>query len=391
MRKAVVVLAALASALALAGGAAHASPRLQVGVVEHAMAYYEDPARFYPLLGRLHPQLLRVNLNWGGALGVARRRPLDGADPLDRAYDWSLYDRIVLDARAVGVDVVFSVFGTPPWANGGRPPNRAPTNAERLEEFAYAAATRYSGLFRRRDGVVLPPVEQWIAWNEPNLRLGLVPQWLRVDGRWTIRSAVDYARICDAIADGVHETMLAGERVACGVTAPRGNNNPRGLKPSVSPLAFMRAMAAAGASGFDAYAHQPYYGSPGETPTTEPRGRYAVTFARLDTLVAEVTKLWGPIPIWLTEYGYQTNPPDREFGVSYARQARYLRQAFAIAYANPRVDMIMNFLLRDEPRVEKGWQSGLVTAAGKLKPAFAAFRDWVADLRCAEGEAHCSP
>src|SRR5580765_877077 len=203
MRK-LVLAAAVLAVLAGTPAPAGASPRLQLGVVEHAMAYYEDPSRFYPLLAQLHPQLLRVNLNWGGPLGVARRRPRDGTDPADRAYDWLLYDRIVLNAHAVGVDVVFSVFGTPAWANGGRPTNRAPRDAARLEEFAYAAATRYSGTYRRRDGVVLPAVREWIAWNEPNLRLGLVPQWVRVDGRWTIRSAVDYARICNAITDGVH-------------------------------------------------------------------------------------------------------------------------------------------------------------------------------------------
>src|SRR4051812_19876557 len=286
MQKLVTVAAALAAVLAFLAGGAKASPGLQVGVVEHAMAYYEDPARFYPLLARLHPQLLRVNLNWGGALGVARRRPRDGTDPLDRAYDWSLYDRIVLNAHAVGVGVVFSVFGTPAWANGGHPTNHAPTSAARLEEVAYAAATRYSGAFRRRDDVLLPPVTQWIAWNEPNLRLGLIPQWVRVGGRWTIRSAVDYARICNAIADGVHETLISAERVACGVTAPRGNNNPRGLKPSVSPVAFMRAMAAAGASRLHAYAPQPYYGSPPAAPTTQPPGQDADPLARPPTPIA---------------------------------------------------------------------------------------------------------
>jgi hypothetical protein len=39
---------------------------------------------------------------------------------------------------------------------------------------------------------------------------------------------------------------------------------------------------------------------------------------------------------------------------------------------NPRVDMMLWFLLRDEPTLN-GWQSGLLTAAGKKKPAFAAF------------------
>ena len=223
-----------------------------------------------------------------------------------------------------------------------------------------------------------------------NLRLGLIPQWVRVDGHWTIRSAVDYARICNAIVDGVHAVGVLDNEVACGVTAPRGNNNPRGLKPSVSPLAFMRAMAAAGARGFDAYAHHPYYGAPRETPTTPPPGPYAITLVRIDRLIDQVTQLWGPIPIWLTEYGYQTNPPDRTFGVSYEQQAEYLEQAFTIAYENPRIDMILNFLLQDEPRVEKGWQSGLVAANGRKKPAFFAFQDWVDALRCDE-DPTCRP
>ena len=51
--------------------------------------------------------------------------------------------------------------------------------------------------------------------------------------------------------------------------------------------------------------------------------------------------------------------------------------------------MLLNFLLRDEPRIE-GWQSGLITAGGRFKPAFYAFRDWVRNLRCDEDET-CRP
>ena len=62
--------------------------------------------------------------------------------------------------------------------------------------------------------------------------------------------------------------MVTASKVACGVTAARGNNNPRGDRPSVSPLAFLRALKAAGARGFDAYAHHPYYGAPSESPSS---------------------------------------------------------------------------------------------------------------------------
>jgi hypothetical protein len=36
--------------------------------------------------------------------------------------------------------------------------------------------------------------------------------------------------------------------------------------------------------------------------------------------------------------------------------------------------MFLWFLLRDERRGAEGWQSGLLTASGKKKPAFAAFQ-----------------
>jgi hypothetical protein len=85
-----------------------------------------------------------------------------------------------------------------------------------------------------------------------------------------------------------------------------------------------------------------------------------------------VTRLYGPKPLWITEYGYQTNPPDPIDGVSWAKQALYLKQSYAIARQNPRIQMMIWFLLKDEP-VLGGWQSGLMTASGTKKPSFAAF------------------
>ena len=82
-------------------------------------------------------------------------------------------------------------------------------------------------------------------------------------------------------------------------------------------------MKAAGAKGFDAYAHHPYYGSPAETPSTKPPpGRRsqpptAVTLGNFELLVQELDLLYGKrMRIWITEYGYQTFPPDRIFGVT---------------------------------------------------------------------------
>jgi hypothetical protein len=374
-----VLAATLAAAAGLCVPAASASAHMQIGVFDEGETFFDDTNAVFARYQALRVQVLRVNLYWGGKLGVAKVRPFDAADPRDAAYDWSLYDRTAAYAFASGIKVLFSITGTPRWANNDQSPNRPPLNYDDLRAFAYAATARYSGTYSGVDGRTLPAVHLWAAWNEPNNPAFLRPQYVRKGGKWVIQSAIAYAKICNAVYTGVHSTMYQGEQVACGVTGPRGNNNPGSVRPSVSPIAFLDAAKRAGMKSFDAYAHNPYYGVPTETPTTKPpptssgHAPTAVTLANIDTLTTEISRLYGPKKLWITEYGYQTNPPDPQFGVSWALQARYLTQAFAIARKNPRVDMMLWFLVRDEP-VISGWQSGLVTADGRKKPSFSAFQ-----------------
>ncbi len=371
--------AILATAAGFAVPSAVSSPRMLVGLYDEGQTFYGDPGQTFPLYRTLRTQVLRVGLYWGGPLGVAARRPAAPADPADPAYDWALYDRTVRYAASFGIKVLFSIYGTPRWANGGQSVNRAPRSFADLRDFASAAATRYSGTYLASDGLPLPAVRLWAAWNEPNNPVFLRPQFVRKGGAWVIQSAIDYAQICNAVYTGVHSTLLRAEKVACGVTGPRGNNNPRSARPAVSPIAFLTAAKKAGMKTFDAYAHHPYYGTPQETPSRTPPptatggAPTAVTLANVDVLLKELSRLYGPRKLWITEYGYQTNPPDRQFGVSWALQASYLREAFSIARKNPRIDMMLWFLVRDEPLLS-GWQSGFVTVDGRRKPSFEAFR-----------------
>ena len=159
--------------------------------------------------------------------------------------------------------------------------------------------------------------------------------------------------------------------------APRGSNNPASDRSSISPIAFLRAAKKSGLRGFDAWAHHPYYGSPAEKPTTRKVGPRAVGIGNIDVLIRQMTRLYGRKPLWITEYGYQTKPPDEFFGVSWKAQAAYLRQAYEVALANPRIDLFTWFLLEDSPDLSS-WQSGLITADGQNKPAlgvFASLRD----------------
>jgi hypothetical protein len=346
------------------------------GFFDEAHVLYGEPSFYLPIMKQLHTQVLRIGLYWGGKFGAAKSKPTDGSDPADAGYDWTLYDRTVVQAAANGIKVLFSIYGTPSWENGAGL-NHAPVSAEDLRKFAFAAATRYSGTYPASDGRLLPAVRLWLAWNEPNNPVFLSPQWSKAGGKYVVQSAVDYAKICTAVYAGIHGTMISGEKVACGATSPRGNNIPTGSRPSTSPLVFLQAVKNAGLKQFDVWAHHPYYGMPNESPTTQPVGARgakatAVTLANLGDLISLLTRLYGPKHLWITEYGYQTNPPDRQFGVSLATQAKYLTQSFAIARANPRIDLMLWFMLKDEP-VLSGWQSGLMTASGAKKPSFDAF------------------
>jgi hypothetical protein len=356
-----------------------AASSMSIGVYDEGQTFFGNLDQVFSQYKALHVGVLRVNLYWGGPLGVAKHRPFQSSDPRDAAYDWSIYDRTAFYAAASGIKLLFSITGTPRWANGGQSSNSPPRNYAFLRGFAYAAAARYSGTYVGNDGRVLPAVRLWAAWNEPNNPNFLRPQFVKEKGKWVIQSARDYAKICNAVYAGVHSTLYKGEQVACGVTAPRGNNNPASARPSVSPVAFLTAAKKAGMKRFDAYAHNPYYGVPTETPTTRPPGTKsgglptAITLANINILIAAVGHLYGARPIWITEYGYQTNPPDPHYGVSWAKQARYLTQAFEVARKNPRIKLMLWFLVRDEPNVT-GWQSGLVTTRGVRKPAFSAFQ-----------------
>jgi len=361
--------------IALAAVAATAKPAPALAAGGMLTGIYDPvqplvaPDQTFATYKKLHVKVIRMDLNWGTY--IAKKRPAHPADPSDPAYNWDQYDELVRNAHKNNIQVLFTIYGTPRWANGGQKPNRAPKKMRDLRLFAYAAAKRYSGSYELPDGTVLPSVRRWMAWNEPNNPVFLRPQYAKVGRKYIPAAARNYAQMCSAIWAGVHSTNLK-ETVACGATDPRGNNRPRSSRPSMAPLTFMLALKRYGLRDFDVYAHHPYYNRPTETPTTMPKAKTVITLANIGQLTTLLTRLWGPKKLWITEYGYQTRPPDRNFGVSWAKQAKYLTKAYAVARRNPRITLMLWFLLRDETRLA-GWQSGLLTASGKKKPAFNAF------------------
>src|SRR5437899_2060550 len=84
--------------------------------------------------------------------------------------------------------------------------------------------------------------------------------------------------------------------------------------------------------------------APSPAPAPRLSDPHGAGFGDLERLTIVVTQLYGSNPLSITEYGYQTNPPDTFYGVSWAAQAAYLREAYRIARANPRIDLLTWFL-----------------------------------------------
>src|SRR5712691_3686391 len=288
MRVRTLAAGVAASALALlAPATAAASPSVQYGIQDDAWLAYGPGSLDQRLnrLDRLGVSIVRYTLHWNE---IARRRPASPASASDPAYDWGVADAVLGGLRARGIAAVVTIYGTPAWANGGRTPNWAPSSPSAIAGFARAAARRY------------PWVQRWLVWNEPNQRRSLLPTSPRVYVQRLLNPA--YAAL--------HATRL-GILVGGGVTAPRGNVG------GVAPVDWITGMRAAHAR-LDAYAHNPYPLDPRrETPWSGGCSTCkTLTMATLDRLVTEVNHNFGPKRIWLTEYGYQTNPPDKLLGVS---------------------------------------------------------------------------
>jgi hypothetical protein len=328
----------------LASGGASASTHIQYGIQDDAWLLYgppESPAARIQTLQKLGVDLVRLTLHWET---VAPTAPADPRNPDDPAYQWGLYDSMLQRLHAAHISVLISLWGTPRWANAGQKPNYAPTDPTAFASFAYAVSLKY------------PWITRWTVWNEPNVRLFLIPNSPSV---YTTRLLNPAYR---ALKSANPRNLVAG-----GVTSPR--KTPSG----VSPIAWIRGMRASRAL-LDAYAQNPYPVRPGETPSSG--GCWScteVTMATLPKLIAEVKRNFGVrTRIWLTEYGYNSKPPSKWLGVSNSLQARYVGEAALRAYLSPRVDLLIHFLVRDEPNAAR-WTSGFYTSRGKVKPSFNAF------------------
>ncbi|MGH2943497.1 MAG: hypothetical protein ACRDLN_12070, partial [Solirubrobacteraceae bacterium] len=363
-------------------------------------------------IGRLKSEKLRDRAR-------AQRRRFKANNP--RTYptrNWDRYDNLVKEAAGLGMRVYFTITGPgPAYAHRKAPPSQH-SNAgtykpipARFRAFVEAIGKRYSGSYRDENGIRrrLPRVGLWSIWNEPNQPGWLTPQWEKRDGQTVPAAPALFRELYQAGIQGLERSGhgLNTDGVLLGETAPLGSEK-QGPRNGMRPVPFLREMLCVAPDGTQyqgadaarrdcddfakngplkatAFAHHPY--TKKVAPTKPPASPDEITMANigalgplLDNLSAQSGgKLPAGLPVFLTEFGYESNPPDTRNGIPYARQAQFNQLADFLAYNEPRVQATTQFLLRDVGpvrRYPKGsrlywftYQSGLITVAGKAKPA----------------------
>jgi hypothetical protein len=344
---------------------ASAQPRMLIGFQDDpSLRWRDDRLAVFDVAQQANAGIVRTTVYWSR---IAETRPANGADPFDPAYRFDDLDEFVRNAGLHGMEVMLTIWGTPSWANSGKGQNFAPSSYADLQNFTRALATRYSG---RYPGY--PFVRYYTVWNESNLGLFLSPQY---DSKGKPVGPAIYAKLYRAAYTGI-KAANARALVGIGETSARGRDRflgRAGAQETESPGKFAELLSEQRpALKFDAWSHHPYPTDLTQPPTQKVRWPN-VTLSQLPHFETSIDKWFhrkGGIPIWITEYAYQTKP-EQPNGVSYAQQAAYAKQVLQIAAEDPQVTMFIWFILRDDPT--SAWQSGLVEREGTRKPAFSAF------------------
>jgi hypothetical protein len=384
-----------------------------------AVELTSDPVGTLNAIKALGVDRVHIYMHWADIAPdpTSPRRPaFDATDPAAYpASGWAIFDTIIRDAQARGIGVDLALVPPPPrWAEGRGAPHPATQpewkpSASEFGQFVRAVGTRYSGHYTSPgSSQPLPRVSFWSIWNEPNLGTELAPEvrpHTQIETSPALyRGLVDAAWRGFAASGHGHDTILIGE------IAPAGVASGVGLFNDMPPLRFLRALycvganykplrgvaargracppTASGSAAFasahpglfkaSGFADHPYpQGLPPNEPTPgEPDFAELAQIGKLERTLDTLQAVYGShtrFPIWSTEFGYQTTPPDTEAGtVSPTTAARYLNWSEYLTWLDPRQRSYDQYQLQDS--AAGVFATGLETDTGAPKPGLAAYR-----------------
>jgi hypothetical protein len=334
------------------------------------------------------------------------REPADATDPAQYPdVRIAKLDRTISSAYAHGLAVLLNPRGgAPEWAQPRRPRRIKDEDAykpstRKFREYVEMLGMRYSGMYVDRHGVTLPYVSAWSIWNEPNWGGLLQPQSRRGEPFGPHL----YERLYRAGSAALRSTGHDQDIILLGETAPLGVDQP-GPTRSIKAVKFYRELfclnvdlkpvrrcgeyARKGPLIATGVAHHPYPVLAPPEQRSSDKGYIRLADSRRLARILNAAERYGRVnarlPIWYTEFGYQTRPPDPYRGLSLRRQANWNVRAEYVAYRDPRVLSMAQFLLRDSPPRRQyrpserlywaTYQTGLRFDDGRRKPSYDAYQ-----------------
>ena len=405
VRATLILLTALLAGLACAAPA-RAAAGMEIGMEDERLLL-SDPSRAPGVVQAwkdLGIETVRLHAGWYSIAPAQRRlrkpRGFHASDPLDRRYKWSALDQAVSLVVAAGMRPMLTVTGPAPYWATADPRQRhgqLRPNPGDFADFARAVARRYGHL-----------VNRYLIWNEPNQPGWLLPQ-RSCRGRGRFRTCTPlsphlYRALYGAASRAIRAADPAAE-IVFGELAPVGDDPTTSTWRPMAPLPFLRGLGCVD-RGFrplhaglcrrfrplraDSFGYHPHgkKRAPDE-PNPDKEEAQIADLPRLYRTLDRLTRMGrlraprsahGRFPIHMTEFGFQTRPPDRAAGVTLAQQASYVQQATYILWRMPRVKSLTHYqwedevVTRDGPKSGYGgWQSGLRFFDGRPKPVFGVF------------------
>jgi hypothetical protein len=338
-------------------------------------------------------QVVSINIGWVVPDTPTKPAGFNALDPASPDYDFAGADAAIKAATADGMRVIVQFTGAPRWAEGPGMPADATSgtwkpNDHDIQQYAIALAKRYSGHYPdpANPGANLPKVWGFQVWNEPNLPLYLAPQW--VHGHAV--SPGIYRGMLNAFYAGIKSIDPKALVVTAG-TGPFGDPAPIG--PRMMPALFWRVALCVRQAGtqllsthckdpahFDALTHHPYSVGAPATKALNPDDVSIPDMGKLTRILRAAERGGTALPrmhhpIWATEVGYNTKPPNPE-GIPVVEAARWLEQTLELL-SSQGVSLVTWSLIVDQPPDPTYFttsQSGLYFLDGVPKPALAAFR-----------------
>jgi hypothetical protein len=318
--------------------------------------------------------VVRVNIGWNEVAGsCSGQSSAELRNPDNPCYTWTVVDNFVGAANARRVLVLATVSRAPSWLHGYTDPFYLGTtgtqfnrSVDHFSAFMGALAERYKA------GSSHGFIRMFTIWNEPNSSNYFKPMhtaFLR--SLAPRRYALLYARAAIQVKLANTDALIA-----VGPTNPTGN--PGGKPPGIAPLTFVagvqRALPAMlpGTGTFErryisAWAHNPYPGI-GTAPSRGNMRAPQVGMANIRDLFRQLdaAPVTRNLRVWATEFGYQTNPPDRALGIPASLQGRFAAESFDWLDSTNRVPVQIWYGLTD-PTDLTNWQSGTYYSWGRAK------------------------